>query len=193
MPSPGIGLVLRETQRHRMVLLMGTLLFLSLRGLHVLLAAVWVGSMAFTSYLLMPVIQGLGPVGGHVMIGLNSKGMTRFIALISGMTVLTGIYLFWHFTGGFDPEISRSHAGRAFGIGGFAGLIAAIVSRAIVGRSAEKVARIMEQASMVPDGPQKGELMQTATILRQRVATFSTVVLAFQVIALILMAIGHYV
>jgi hypothetical protein len=32
------------------VLLMGTLLFLSLRGLHVLLAAVWVGSMAFTSY-----------------------------------------------------------------------------------------------------------------------------------------------
>jgi len=35
--------------------------------------------------------------------------------------------------------------------------------------------------------------MQTATLLRQRVATFSTVVLAFQVIALILMAIGHYV
>ena len=43
----------------------------------------------------------------------SEKGMTAFFAY-GGHTVLTGIYL-WRFTGGFDPEVSRSHAGMAFG------------------------------------------------------------------------------
>jgi len=163
-----------------------------LRALHVLLAALWVGSTAFTTFQLLPVIHRLGPVGGVVMIRLNQQRLTRFIAAISGTTVLTGLYLLWHFTG-FDPQIGRSHAGIAFGTGGIAGLIAAILSGAIVGRSFERLTKNLEQATTTTDGPQQGELMRTATRLRQRVTTFGTVVLVFQVIALVLMAIGHYV
>jgi hypothetical protein len=141
---------------------------------------------------LLPVIRGLGPIGGNVMIGLHQKKMTRFVAVISGMTVLTGIYLLWHFTGGFDPQSSRTHAGIAFGVGGLAGLLAAIVSGAIVGRSFEKMIMSLAQAASA-DGLQKKDLMQTATRLQQQVARFGAVVLAFQMMALVLMAIGHYV
>ena len=171
---------------------MSTALFLFLRVLHVLLAAIWVGATFFTSLLLMPAVKDAGPAGGQVMMGLSRKGMNAFFGAMGGTTVLTGIYLFWRFTGGFDPEVSRSHAGTAFGIGGVAGILAVIIGGSVVGRSAAKVVALMEQAAKVPDA-QKGALMQQAGVLRQRMATFGMVVLLLQVIALVTMAVAHYI
>src|SRR5262245_6034222 len=101
-----------------------SLIFLIIRPLHVLLAAIWIGSGAFMAFMLMPTIEAAGPSGGAIMVGMSRKGLVPFFAAISGITVLTGIYLFWRFTGGFDPEISRSHGGMAFGVGGVAGILA---------------------------------------------------------------------
>jgi hypothetical protein len=171
---------------------MGTALFLSLRAAHVLLAAVWVGATVFTSILLMPVIEGSGPIGGQIMQGLEKKGMTAFFAAMGGTTVLTGIYLFWHFTGGFDPEISRSHAGMAFGIGGVCGLLAVIIGGSVIGRSSRKMLAVMEQMPKA-SAAQKAALMQEADMLRGRMKTFGSLVLLLQIIALLTMAVGHYV
>jgi hypothetical protein len=171
---------------------MSTVLFLSMRVLHVLLAAVWLGATLFTSYLLLPVVQAAGPAGGQVMIGLHRKGITPFFGAVGGITVLTGIYLYWHFTGGFDPEISRGHAGMAYGIGGVAGLIAVILGGSVVGRSSGKLVAIMEKMPSAAEA-QKGALMQEAGVLRQRMITFSGIVLIMQVVALALMAVAHYI
>jgi uncharacterized membrane protein len=171
---------------------MSTALFLFLRVLHVLLAAIWVGATVFTSFLLMPAVQDTGPAGGQVMMSLNRKGITAFFGAMGGITVLTGIYLFWRFTGGFDPEISRSNAGMAFGIGGVAGILAVIIGGSVVGRSANKAAALMEQVVKAPDA-QKGALMQQAGVLRQRMATFGIVVVLLQIIALVTMALAHYI
>src|SRR6478672_6532146 len=146
---------------------MGTVLFLTLRAAHVLLAAIWIGATVFTSVLLMPVIESSGPAGGQLMQGLERKGMTAFFAALGGTTVLTGIYLYWHFTGGFDPEISRSHAGMAFGIGGVAGLLALIIGGSVIGRSSRKMLGLMEQLPKAPEA-QKAALLQEAAMLRGR-------------------------
>jgi uncharacterized membrane protein len=171
---------------------MSTVLFLTLRVVHVLLAAVWIGATVFMSLLLMPAIEAAGPAGGQIMIGLNRKGMAAFFGATGGITLLTGIYLFWRFTGGFDPEISRSHAGMAFSIGGLAGLLAVVIGGAVVSRSSKKVIGLMEQAAKLPD-TQRGALMQEAGVLRQRMKTFGSLVIVFQFIALALMAVGHYI
>jgi hypothetical protein len=171
---------------------LGTVLFLSLRAAHVLLAAIWVGATVFTSFLLMPVIEGSGPAGGQIMQGLERKGMTAFFAAMGGTTVLTGIYLFWRFTGGFDPEVSRSHAGLAFGIGGVAGILAVIIGGSVIGRSSRKLLALMDQLPKASDA-QKGAIMQEAAILRGRMKSFGMIVLACQILALLLMAVGHYI
>jgi len=171
---------------------MGTALFLSLRAAHVLLAAVWVGATVFTSILLMPVIESSGPVGGQIMQSLEKKGMTAFFGAMGGITVLTGIYLYWRFTGGFDPEVSRSHAGMAFGIGGVCGLLAVIIGGSVIGRSSRKMLGVMEQLPKASDA-QKAALMQEAAMLRGRMKTFGTLVLLLQVVALLTMAVAHYI
>jgi hypothetical protein len=170
-----------------------SLLFLIIRPLHVLIAAIWIGSGIFMGYILMPTIETTGPAGGAVMLGLNRKGLVPFFAAIAGITVLTGIYLFWRFTGGFDPEISRSHAGMAFGVGGVAGILAAIIGGSVVGRSSKQLVEIMTRAMSMPDGAEKAGLMKTAEGLRGRIKSAGNIVIVLQLIALILMAVGHYI
>ena len=171
----------------------GSLLFLILRPLHVLLAAIWFGSGVFMSLLLMPTIESSGPSGGAIMLGLNRKGLVPFFAALAGLTVVTGLYLFWRFTGGFDPEISRSHAGMAFGVGGAAGILAAIIGGSVVGRSSKKVVDIMTRAAAMPDGAEKFALMKSTEPIRKRIASAGLIVILLQAIALVLMALGHYI
>lgn len=171
---------------------MTTTLFLSVRVLHVLLAAVWIGSTVFLFGLLMPVIEQAGAEGGPVMMGIHRRGLAAYMGSISGLTVLSGFWLFWRFTAGFDPTISGSPSGIAYSIGGTAGLLAVILGGGVIGRSANKVFTILTQAAPLHDGSEKAGLMQAAALLRRRMVAFSKVVLALQFIALSTMAIAHY-
>jgi hypothetical protein len=169
------------------------LIFLGLRALHVLLAAIWIGSTVFISVLMMPAIEQSGPAGGEVMMNINARGLTRYMAILGGTTVLTGIYLFWRFTGGFDPETSATHAGIAFGVGGAAGILAAVIGGSVVGRSANKAIEIMSQVARLQDGPDKSALMKQVAVLQQRMKSGGSAVIVLQAIALLLMAVAHYI
>jgi len=171
---------------------MQTVVFLVLRASHVLLAALWFGSAVFISELLMPAIDASGPAGGQVMGNLNRR-ITVSLAILGGTTILTGIYLYWHFTGGFDPQVSATNAGRAFGIGGVAGLIAGIIGGSVVGRSANKLGPLMIQVASTTDGAKKTALLGEVGQLRQRIKSATRVVLLLQLVALVLMAVGHYI
>jgi hypothetical protein len=172
---------------------MGALLFLSLRVLHVLIAAIWIGSTVFIAVLLMPAVEDSGPSGGMVMTRIVRGGIVKYMAILGGTTALTGIYLLWRLTGGFDPVVSASTTGMVYGIGGVLGIIAVIIGGSVVGRSAVKNVQVMEQAAAAPAGPAKDALLQQGAMLRQRMKTSGNVVIVLQAIALVLMAIGHYV
>ena len=169
------------------------LLFLSLRALHVLLAAVWIGSTVFITFLLMPAAEKAGAAGGDVMTRMVKGSLTKYFAILGGLTTLTGLYLFWRLTGGFDPVQSASMTGRVFGAGGVCGIIAVIIGGSVVGKSAEKNVQVMEQAAATPAGPARDALLRQSAALRQRMKTSGTIVIVLQAIALVLMAIGHYV
>lgn len=172
---------------------MNTLAFFAFRALHVLIAAIWIGSTVFVAALLVPAIEGSGPAGGQVMTTINRRGIHIYMGALAGTTVVTGIYLLWRFSGGFDPSVLVTHAGIAFGTGGVAGILASIVGGGVVGRSAHRVAALMGQAVNMAEGPAKGALFQQANALRRRMKIGSRVVIALQSVALVLMALGHYV
>ena len=170
-----------------------TVLFLTFRVLHVLLAAVWIGSTVFIAFQLMPAMKQAGPAGGQIMAVLNRRSLPAYMASLGGITVLTGIYLFWRFTGGFSPEISGSPSGIVYSIGGLAGVLALIIGGAVVGRSAKQAGAIIDRVGSLPDGAEKRTAMQTVEKLTARMASAGLVVIVLQVIALAMMAIGHYV
>lgn len=170
-----------------------TLLFLGMRVLHVVLAGIWLGAAFFTTIFLFPAVVQAGPAGGQVMGTLVRRGVPAFMASIGGTTVLTGVYLFWRFTGGFDPAASASRAGMAFSVGALAGLIALIVGGSMVGRSAKRAAVIGPKIATLPEGAERTALMNEMTVLGSRMATFGRIVLVLLLIAMATMALGHYI
>jgi uncharacterized membrane protein len=170
-----------------------TLMFLALRAAHVLCAAVWIGSTVYISLLLTPAVEDAGPAGGQIMMRLDRRGLHTYMAAVAATTIVSGAYLLWRFTGGFDPGVIATHAGMAFGAGGVAGILAGVVGGAVVGRSGSQVVAIMSQAVQLSDGPAKGALMQRAEALRRRIKAATRLVVSLQATALLLMSVGHYV
>lgn len=171
----------------------GTLLFLLLRVSHVLLAAVWLGATVFVTLLLMPALQETGAAAGPVLAALTRRKLHAFMAVLGGTTVLTGIYLYWRFTGGFDPAISATRAAMVYGTGGIAGILAVIIGGSVVGRNAQKLADIGARLPSMPDGAARTAAAAEMATARQRTATAGRIVIALQMLALACMAIGHYV
>src|SRR5580765_3919664 len=113
--------------------------FLSARVLHIVCAALWFGAIVFVSMFLMPVLQQVGPESGKIMTGMERRGLVIFMSSIAGITILTGFYLYWHLTGGFDHAMMGTTETMVFGTGGILGLTAFIIGASVVGQSAKKV------------------------------------------------------
>jgi hypothetical protein len=168
-------------------------MFLVIRVVHVLLAALWLGSTAFMVFFVMPAFTETGPAGAPMMGAFARKGLNAFMAVLGGIMVLTGFYLYWRLTGGFDPALSATHAAMVFGTGGIAGLISVIIGGAVVGRKMKRMEELGGKAMALPEGPERARLMSESNAARDGGVAGARIVLVLQMVALICMAIGHYV
>ena len=170
-----------------------TVLFLIFRVAHVLLAAVWLGATAFVTIFLMPSLQDAGPAAGPVMGAIMRRNLHVFMASLGGTTVVTGLYLYYRFTGGFDPALSGTRAAMVFGIGGVSGIIALVIGGAVVARNAKKMAALGASLGTMPEGPGRTTAAAEMALARERAATAGRIVVVLQMLALACMAVGHYV
>jgi hypothetical protein len=170
-----------------------TLLFLTLRVVHVLLAALWLGSIGFMVLFVMPAHKATGAAAAPMMGAIARRGLNGFMGALGGLTVLTGIYLYWRFTGGFTPELSATRSAMVFGTGGIAGILAVIIGGAVVGRNTARMGELGGKAMALPEGPDRAGLMTRSAAAGDRAIAGARIVLVLQMIALGCMAIGHYV
>jgi len=168
-------------------------LFLTIRVLHILLAATWFGAAVAMLLFVVPAVQEAKGAGGAVMAGVQRRKYHVFMQAIAGLTVLTGFYLYYRFTNHFDPEMSASMGGRVFGTGGIAGILALVIGASVVGRTMTKIGDTMAKAAVLPDGPEKAALMASIGPMQARAGMFGKLVLVLMVIAIVAMSIGHYV
>lgn len=168
-------------------------LFLSMRVLHIVFGAAWLGTAVAASFFFIPSVQDAGPDGGKVMMAMMRRKFMAYIGSVSGLTVLTGFWLYWRFTSGFDPGMSASNGGRVFGAGGVLGLIAAILAVSGVTRNIRAALRLMTEAGGSTDANARAALLQQAAVRRQRAGRFGRIVALLLILTAMLMAVGHYV
>jgi len=157
-------------------------MFAEVRALHILVAAAWFGAATFLTIYLMPTLGRLEPRGGAVLQALEGRGLHRFMAANAGLTVLSGGWLYWTLTAGFKPEAIASTSGLVYGLGGLAGLLAAIIGGAVIGRSVKRL------AALPADDPSAGD---TAALLQRRIRSGSRCALGLMLLALLAMTLGH--
>lgn len=167
--------------------------YAGVRMLHILFAAFWVGSAVFLTLYVTPAIRATGPQGAPVMAELLRRRMGGFIAAAAMLTVLSGLWMYWIFTNGFDGAIVAHGAGLALGIGGLCGIAAAVIGGAVIGRAAERAGALSQQMAQMPEGEQRAATLQTVAALQRRVATFSRVAVVLLIAALVAMTLAHAV
>jgi hypothetical protein len=154
--------------------------FVTLRSVHIVTAALWLGSTALLVWLVMPATANLAP---EMIARLARRKLHAFMASLGGTTVLSGLLLYWHLTG-LSAAGAGSHAGIVYGIGGAAGLAAAIIGGGVVGKSVVKIAELHASSG--------GAASEAIVLLQRRVAVGGRLVAALLLATLILMTVGHY-
>lgn len=167
--------------------------FLSVRVLHILLGAAWLGAAVAMSFFVLPAIREAGPDGGKVMAGVLRRRFDLFVPSIAGLTVVTGLYLYWHLTDGFAPGLSGTMSARVFGAGGVLGIVAAVLASAVVAKNVKRAMALMQEAARQPDAGTRAPLLERAGQLRNKAARAGRVVAILLIVTIMLMAVGRYV
>jgi hypothetical protein len=69
---------------------------LLVRLVHIVCASIWFGSTVFATFFLAPTIRDAGESGRGFMQAVNARGgVARFVGPIAGLTILSGLLLYW--------------------------------------------------------------------------------------------------
>ena len=160
--------------------------------LHILVAALWVGAACLLAWIVMPAVRDAGVAGGPMVVSLHRRKLHVFMAASSVLTVLSGLWLYWVFTAGLERALVGSRSGIVFGVGGLLGLLALIIGASVIGPGSARVAALAGQTAALPEAERAAHAERVAK-LQQRTMLASRIDLGFILVALVLMASGHYV
>ena len=162
-------------------------LHIIVRVIHILGAALWAGSIFFAAWFVIPSVLDAGPDGGKVMGGVQKRGWMAWAPSIGGITVLTGLWMYWQFYMG-----GEGHAAMTYGTGGIIGIVALILGGSVIGRSLDKARQAAAKVMATPEGPQRAALAASIRESQQRALLFSRVVSVMVIVTLVIMSLGQY-
>lgn len=168
-------------------------LFIVLRLVHVIAGVLWVGGAIFVFRNIEPTAKELGPRAEPFMTGLvETRKIGTYFAIVSGLTVVAGTWLFWIDSAG-DPMgwITRDATGMAFGLGGLAAWTAFIIGLVGVKPAVEEISAA-GAAMRDAGGPPGPEMVARMEAAQARMAMLSKVDFVLLAIAVVAMAIARY-
>jgi uncharacterized membrane protein len=164
-----------------------------LRVVHVLVGAVWVGTILFMAAFLIPSVRAAGPSGGAVMQQLvQRRRLPRWLLSAAILTIVSGIGLYWVDSAGFRSAWLGSGPGRVFGLGGTLAIVAAILGVVVnfpTARRLTALAAAVHGSGRSPTPEEAAEIQR----LQARLAWATTVAAGLLVLATLAMAVARYV
>lgn len=148
--------------------------------------------MVFNTYFLGPVIGELGSDGGKVMAALQKRGMMTFLPIVALGTILSGVWLLWIVSLGFDPHYFHSRSGHVFAMGGGMAIVAYLVGITLMRPSMLRAGALAQGMAQVSDETERGARQAQIQALRTRARRSGQVVATLLVLATAAMAVGRY-
>jgi hypothetical protein len=161
------------------------------RILHVLSGIMWVGVMVFNGRYLGPALEDIGPDAGKVMAALAKRGFLNFLPTVGGISLLSGAYLYWHASAGFQHEYMRSGPGMTFGLGAALAIIAYIIGMSYAKPAIMKTLALGPRLATASESERQG-LMAEMQAARSRAKSGSQIAGALVVHAAVAMSIARY-
>jgi uncharacterized membrane protein len=162
------------------------------RVIHVLAGVFWVGAMVFVSGFLVPSLAEVGPDASKVMAGLERRKFMIIMPVIATLTILSGLWLYWRASSGFEVDYMKSGPGHAYAFGAIFATAAFIIGLTVT-RPAMMKATALGQSAAAASESERPAIMAQAQALRKRGATGGNIVASLLVLSALMMAVGRYV
>jgi hypothetical protein len=163
-----------------------------LRLIHIVSGVYWAGTVFFFSTFLEPSLRSLGPDGGKVMTRMVERGYLKVMPAVSIATLLSGVWLLWILSDGFNPGYMSSPIGISFSTGGVLAILAWIVGMAYLRPAAMRLGAIGQSMILETSETGRAALMAEMGRFRARTLLGSRIVFALLVGAVALMAVARY-
>ncbi len=161
------------------------------RLLHIVLGIFWGGVGLFNVFYLAPAIRDAGPEGGKVMGALLGRGFLKVMPIAAVFTILSGLWLYWRVSGGFEAEYMGSAPGMAYGLGGGAAILAFVFGMSFVRPNMAKAVQLSQAAAKAAVG-EKEEMLAQAQTARKVAGIANNVVTLLLIVTILTMAVGRY-
>lgn len=137
------------------------LFVVSFRLVHFICGVFWAGVAFFNVLMLEPAVKAAGAEGQKTMGMLQRVGMSTALGITGGLTMLSGLALYWRDSGGFLFTWIGSPQGVVFTVGALAGIAGGVIGGAMVGRAAKSLGELgaaVAQSGGKPSDEQAGQL-----------------------------------
>jgi hypothetical protein len=166
-------------------------MLITLRLIHILSGAFWIGAALFNVILLVPTIRALGPAAGPVMQHLvQVKKLPIWLLGAGVVTFLSGFSLYYIASGGFSNGFMQSGPGMTFGLGAVFALLAILVGMLFTTPAAKRAGAIAASLAGKPPSPQQAAELQAA---QKRIGVTSALATLFVFLATCAMAVARYI
>jgi uncharacterized membrane protein len=168
-----------------------TALTILLRLVHILGGIFWVGAMILLAAFLLPTARATGPDGGRfIRYLMQQRRLPLYLGVAALLTVLSGVALYAHMAAATHGAWAGSPPGIAYGVGGVAALLGAVIGGSI-GSSAGR--RMLAVGEAIGAGKPSPEQQAELSRLQNRMALGARLAAGLLVLAAAAMAVGRYV
>ncbi len=163
-----------------------------LRFFHVVSAVCWAGGAIVFSQFVEPSVKATAPESQKFMQYLmNRRGFSKFMGIVSILTVVAGALLYWNDSMGFQSGWITSGSGIGFTIGAIFGISVAIYGNIAIGARAGRMQKIGQEIAAA-DGKPTPEQLAELKELDEGMTRAGRVDFVLILIALIAMATARY-
>jgi ribose/xylose/arabinose/galactoside ABC-type transport system permease subunit len=167
-------------------------MMLALRIIHILTGVFWGGTAWFTASFLLPAVTAAGPAAGPVMRQLVAvRRFPVFVASSAGLTVLSGLGMYWHNNRISAGSFAKSTAGMTYGVGAVFAIVTLLIGMTLITPAAKKLTQLGATIA-ASGGPPSPEQATTVAALQNKMKIGSRVVAAFLLVTIVSMAIARY-
>lgn len=169
---------------------MGSLLLLRL--LHVVTGIMWAGTAMFSAWFVIPSVMEAGPAGGAFMSGMLRRKFNTIIPAVALVTVLSGMWLMWHASGGDMATWSRTWPGRVFSMAGGLAIVAWLIGFFVSKPAGTALAKLSPQLQATTDPAERERLLAEMRPHQMRAFGAIKVIAWLVLLASVGMAVARY-
>lgn len=165
---------------------------LLLRIVHIGLGVFWAGTMFFFVLWLEPSLRAVGPAGGAVMAQLQRRGYLTWMPVIAALTVLSGLWLYWHDFGGGGGALMSTRFAMTLGTGGVFAIVALVLGVVVMRPTALRVLALGAAAMQQTDAAERERQLAQLSPLRDRLRAVSRWIALLLSVSVLTMASARY-